>query len=648
MKSSHPEVSSSPLKPSKELPGVLPKTAGALEDALPHSQLTSPTHEVSSRQQRKGEIFKEQLTASVLHVSGSSPISNSVDRDHSGLACEYITKSVAVGADPNTEQRRSNKAKDIARTPVPAMDFSVCVPPWAKENGSVDEKREHETTKILKDIGGESVGLYKPPLSDDIDLNLRWNPFPGMSGEFELKETIEDDGSALDFIRQPDGIDVESLLWKSDGLRLFDDLDEPEDELERGYFPVTNAIQSLVMKRRLEFREGQNDLNRDKRPRLGDDTSLPRQPDSSSKTIAYSQNSPFAGLTSLKSFIDLRRGRLTSKHKEILSNEQPKKKSGENLESRTQEPILIADKENTFTPAQTQVSQSFPVFKGRRYLVISSTFLQDRHLSRQVLRHWPNAEIIERDVSQSPSPPRSHRPQPNAQNMRTAAHDQMDEADITLSPSTGLIWTNLQHILQRPLPGQFSHETIRDRIRIVSKKYERLFIAVSQDQTSPAPNTKSDRSNDSVPQLGEHDAKALSDFAAFCRNTLKDNEINVTFLSGGKSELADWIVKMMATQDNRTANLEDNTVLRSEESPGETFLRNEGANAYAAQVILLELECLREGAGGREARNVMTDDSAKFEYSSVQLFMRMPIEERIQRFEHILGGRKLLERIRVA
>jgi hypothetical protein len=68
-------------------------------------------------------------------------------------------------------------------------------------------------------------------------------------------------------------------------------------------------------------------------------------------------------------------------------------------------------------------------------------------------------------------------------------------------------------------------------------------------------------------------------------------------------------------------------------SQWEIFLRRAGVNAFAAQVILSKL---------KQQDYAVAEES---EDCGLTEFVKMTPQQRIEKFEHLLGGRKLLERL---
>lgn len=173
----------------------------------------------------------------------------------------------------------------------------------------------------------------------------------------------------------------------------------------------------------------------------------------------------------------------------------------------------------TITPPSTQ-----------RPFVVSSAFLSQRRLSRRVEQLFPTAELIERDFGPEPTSARK----PSASMYRS---DIPSEADIILSPGTGLIWTTLQRIKQRPLPGQpsTSQNSVRERIQRIHLRYERLVVLISEAaEADTEPN-----------ELDEGDCTALTELMGFAASLGEDAVVEIRYIPGGEDELAHWIVACM-------------------------------------------------------------------------------------------------------
>lgn len=204
-----------------------------------------------------------------------------------------------------------------------------------------------------------------------------------------------------------------------------------------------------------------------------------------------------------------------------------------------------------------------------------------------------------------------------------------DEADVILSPSTGLILTTLQRIKQRSLPGQKAKTAVRDRIERAAVRYERLIVLISGNRIEDSRGSKS--SSEAI-MLDERDCEAFVDFNAFCLSTQDDTQ--VIFTSGDVQNLAKWVVALMIKYGHANAQMR----LLQDETLWEIFLRRAGMNAFAAQAILARLKKPENDV------NETHSDGSAMEFG-LTAFIRMSPRERGDRFGVLLGGYRVLERV---
>ena len=252
--------------------------------------------------------------------------------------------------------------------------------------------------------------------------------------------------------------------------------------------------------------------------------------------------------------------------------------------------------------------------------VVSSRFLQDRKLAQEIETLYPAAVLIERDfqlhLQSSPHSTQAEEPELHP------AWSMDSEADLILSPSTGLVITTFQKIKQRALPGHKTNSAIREQIVKASPRYEKLIVLV----TSSCSLDQVDR----IQTIGlcKEDCEALTDFTALCTGIQEKNRVYL--VSSRTGVLAKWIVSFMVQY--RLDNL--NVNLLQEETLWEVFLRRAGLNAFAAQTI-----CAAYKNQGQDDR----DDQAGNQ--RLRAFLKMSVEARLARFEYHFGGRNLLLRV---
>ncbi|KAL8943042.1 MAG: hypothetical protein Q9216_001330 [Gyalolechia sp. 2 TL-2023] len=536
---------------------------------------------------------------------------------------------IAAKVDREIEQERLQEADTTSRVPVPIMDFAKPVPPWV-----VPSSRDAKDwmTRFMCDIKEE----YLQNLKDwEIDreterTKLSWVPFPMSLGRVELQESIEDDGSLAAFIDQPEAVDPDTLMWKLPGLRILDDLHESdEEELAYGDFPPARDMQSLVKKRNLELhseeiiddsissardrphpsnvaRNGECQSQELSRPAIDRPAPLDEQ---------TAVTSGFSAINALDQFLGVRRGELRENHKpRKVPRLQPRPTDSSNR-PQSQDPTIqnIAQKTKLVMPKPQIKIPDTP-----RYFVASTSFFSNRTLTHQIKDLYPSAEYIERDFG-------LYTPQIevtgfNSVRPRTGSDASLGEADLILSPSTGLILTSLAKIKQQSLPGQSTRSPVRERIERTAARYERLIVLV--DRTSPL----SDSSDTSATQnLDESDCEALTSLTAFLNHIPTLSESEVILVDGDVSVLATWIVSLMAKHSS-----ESSVRLLEDETQWEVFLRQAGMNAFAAQVVLAEMKAAKDNERG---------------IWGLRKFICMSPEERYRRFEGTLGGRAVLERV---
>jgi len=251
-------------------------------------------------------------------------------------------------------------------------------------------------------------------------------------------------------------------------------------------------------------------------------------------------------------------------------------------------------------------------------LVVSSAMMTNRNMLRALRSALPNAQLVERVTLEALGQYGKRISQP--------------EADLTVSPSTGLITTTLQKLKQKPLPGQTSSTGIRDHIVAVNARYERLIVLVSEACTV------SDGGDMRAKPMDDRDCEALADLTAF--SAALHTEVQVVHVAGGEHELVQWVAAAVTTHG-----IVDGSVsLLQDETTWERFLRRAGINTYAAQAILIQL---REPSAGSQSLSSSSEPNGlptKSRYG-LAAFVMMSANDRIRDFGALLGGEHVLRRV---
>ena len=638
----------SPLKGIKDPPSSPPPFRQRRKDLKVDIPLSPPHSDRPPPWKRKSVSFSEALPELIPELPPPIAKLDNTSSDDFETFIQETIKPIALDAERAIEQEQLQEADTVLRVSVPVMDFSLPVAPWkAKSHKQHSCNAEEGLKEALIEMKALHFSKHMWPMSGQAERELKWAPFPVALGKVETSESIHDDGSVEEYIVPPERVDVGTLTWKPDGLRIFDELAESdEEELEEGVFPEEKDINSLVRKRKLELEaddlvspSSEGNLNAGKARAQNKQeantsaieasivASKPMKEPVGNSTNQEDLFNNFSAMGALEDFINVRKGQMT--RRKVTSDHHFAKLS-------PLRPVDPQPPKSTFNtdlqgPSFRMVDLPSPVLSNPsspRWFIISASFLTNRRISRQVQRLYPSADFIERDFTLHQNYPQQRsqsRMKATNMNLGTMA----DEADMLLSPSTGLIWTSMQKIKQRSLPGQVNRSAIRERISRTSPRFERLFVLVSQNvNTDPSLDIVST----AVQSLNDDDSTAFAELAAFCSGL--PDEVQTFFVAGGEEDLAKWIVAMMVKHG---MNADEGIKLLQDETLWEVFLRRAGMNAFGAQAILATLKSPVQN-------RCDTVDTQETEFG-LTAFVKMSAEERFAQFETMFGGRRLLERV---
>lgn len=565
------------------------------------------------------------FAAAMFEAMGSQPVlipaSSSGGEEEIDTFFGSTIAPIATSAERSIEQEQLMEADTTWRVEVPVMDYSKPTPQWDSHYSS-----SLEVLKMLQihEIIEPKKHLWKS--SGKAERELSWVPFPATLAEVGIGD-ITDNGTTSGFLEHSDHLNSEDLVWKREGLRILDDLqDSDEEDLEEGTFPSGDDLLSLVRKRRSLIDEGSElklysnspkrlqqangsrskALDEERPSRTISPKSRLLRSDSGAQAQANSrvpEQTHAAALGALDSFICMRNGTsgpLAGASLNFFGTSQQATLQDPSSFVGPSSPQNTGAREKRSTVEKNIVlpSPTIQTQEDNRQFMMSTAFLSHRGLVHRMLELYPTADVIERDFHlQSPA-----EKSPDD----TFNHD----ADIIVSPSTGLLLTTLQKIKQRALPGRASRSEVRDRIAVTAPRYEQLMILVRYDQSHGDDTT-------------QNDCEALAEFVGFC-SSISSTEILVKLIAGDEDHLAKWITALMV--EHSRPDLHDLLVL--EETPWELFLRHAGLNAFAAQMIL----------------NVIQASNTVSIQDALSAFVGMGFDEKLARFERMLGGRRALTR----
>ena len=527
------------------------------------------------------------------------------------------------------EHEQLSEADSTMRVEVPSIGPAIPPPPWCDYMPNQFVVRHDHHNPGHQD---EFLSLVRSTLLSDerqwhenIDHELQTcESFPS-----QLLENVKDEEFVDGFLElYLAGLcfeETEIMVWKPEGLRVLD-MSESDDEeigeLELGMAQsseyAVEDMKTLLMRRQQDIQDASGPyITRDTVSAVtsgleNQDLQRTTGPNHNHQRLdsknAFMLGSTFSATTSLSRFMQAHTGAssqvksLPVRHETVTPSSTALLDTGEPPTA----PNVLLDTKPLPIP-----KRSNEAIGSQRQFVVSLTLLAHRTLFRQIEHQYPTAEWIERDFH--PSAPASD----------TA------EADLILSPSRGLLFSTLQQIKQKPLPGQVDHAGIRGRIASLVNRYEGIIVLVSEGRSISPTNAADKEMTDA---LDERDCAAINSLIAFA--TQLDASVQVFYVPGGEATLATWTVSCMKRWGIDNADVR----LTPDETYWELFLRGTGMNAFAAQTVLAMLKNQsRDAKGSREP--------AGSNMFGLPAFIRMSYEERKLRFLEILGGEKLLKRV---
>jgi hypothetical protein len=561
------------------------------------------------------------------------------------------------------------------RVRVPQLEPVRPQPPWGSyENSRADRTTSQTRPKTLRHLNKEFLkDTRKWSGVSKLERILLWAPFPHHLGKVDLHEQFDGDvslGELLDDMRLDDGtgdIDIQPMVVRHLRCHERDDGDEIEpavfedDDLDGDIEEEERQVPEYAPTVTLGIDQ---DLLSSKRQKgLDPDTNYVHQPVSVPPAMSVTATSRTSAATA-----NLMQGDGLA-HFMQLRGKAPRisKLGGEELAVSTVLPSALPAPKSNLAPAAVMVAQmdnrqeqapgpapiSIPIPEINRLsthhkipIAVSSAFMAGNlRLMRLLQTALPNIDICERDPALTLLQNNSSR---------------TEEADLTISPSTGVILTTLQKLKQKPLPGQQPSLTgsLRARIASTAPRYERLIILVketssntSQPENPTAPAVSTTLTN----PLDNLDCTALSDLTAWTVTALSPGpEIQILYIPGGDFEAANWLAAAVSHNyhqgglgaaidtavgaDHNFHDDDDEFCLMRDETMWERWLRAAGLNAFAAQVVLRGLRMKNLCPAGSAEGSV----SPRF---GLQAFVAMSLEEWVETFGGLLGCERVLRSV---
>lgn len=570
-------------------------------------------------------LFQEAKVEAPVVFTSSDTLSetNALTDIHLPLTCDYgenVSKSLQETghfedafmtlledrhyyANQLVNQESFHPTDSLCRAPAPLLDFDIPPPEWALRHFTA----KTHFTFLRKSIPRcfDILPISRDPSSES---SLRWAVFPlekmrpimvdevSVPGDIIAKYLSLDSTSllsSLDFVSIKPSLDVLCIQQDEEIESVFlsnDEADEAPPASTR-HHESPNWINS-EQGNKTSISEDSHEVNRPTRRKLDDDRArlLPKSYDTSATSILLHNFMELRGMKRPRLSTEAAAiGQCTGTLPSIPCNEASATNDCETLPLQMTEEMPPAPIPNIEIPPE------------------KASFIISVDLARPILRRlenmWAPEKLIDVDFSRH----NTTACLPGVTQPKKTVSPLSFEADISLSPGTGIIITNILKVRQRSLPGSQSQTPLRERVQKVSQRYETLIILVSESQPS----------GEFMGTMAPSDTAAYAEFLSFA--VALDGDVDVHFIPGATETMASWVLAFMCQYSSRSEAL--SRFLSSEETPWEIFLRRAGMNIIAAKVLS---KTLFEQGGA----------------SGLALFLNMPVPERVARFGPLLGGEK--------
>lgn len=513
------------------------------------------------------------------------------------------------------EQEQLQRVDAVARVPIPVMDFSVPKPGW-------DQPHMNERG-ILKWVQAGKEELYKPPewhVHKADESKLIWKPL-GARIPLVLEEENMDDGERLEdtFTTLPTDmepfISVDFINRASHFTVLQNDAEEEEIETLLAHSKPRKDLMEIVRKRS----HGNGEGIAQKKPRHITDGPSPGQSIQSGSLSLLPGDSPGTSGKLLANFMEIHAPKkkwsqskyfasqenepadVTVREKGDASIESPKWSRGQ----RSGDLVISNTLSRTKAPCPVTALPSTP-------LTVFISIKIPRRLIRTLEGLVPELNIVERDYDAYNTS--IWRPGSVARSVVVPLL--ANDADIMVSPSTGIIVTNMIKVRQRPRAGT-NKGMVQTRIEKASLRHGQLVVLVGGEGGS----------EDDLLQMSQSDSAAFTELQGFA--TGLDCDVQVYYIGGGDSTLARWVAFCIGKYGTTDHGLQTN--LLEVETLWELFLRRAGFNVYAAQAVVSQLKPL-------------DGETSQPEKHGLGAFVKMTRAERLYRFGQLVSPR-VLERV---
>ncbi|KAI1322293.1 hypothetical protein F5Y16DRAFT_416125 [Xylariaceae sp. FL0255] len=561
------------------------------------------------------------MDSALDNAAATEPDTQVGNGDHD-LHFQQILEHSSKLLEKTTEQQSISVADAVARIKVPITDFSVPKPEWQRHPLKISAQLSylHDSLEI------SNVPLWRR--NQKADAKLRWVPFlKRIDIQSLVEESLEAGRDLPAILAIPDAKSIvtsASYVWKRPGILILSEIDDEQEDLEDRTAGNTDILLSLAKRRRRD--SGLEDAYTDTSPgstsnyklvrpfRSGSSQDAAAQNQTSSANLIADSDSEMTVSALLSTFMDIREAKRrkqdsssffpASLQPDVSAQQKPDSKcvSRPTRASEMRAPALAPCPEFHVPDTPMKIIKGLSISRG---------------LFSCLEKLYPSIEFIERDFDRwkivSPS-------QASARNL-PALSPIGTEADLIVSPVTGIVIITLLQIMQRQILERKGELTSHERVKQVSQRYERLIILVSEG------NRKDETVRDMVPS----EITSYAEFVGFVSHL--NTQGHVYYIGGGEMTLAKWVGFFSTRYASEVQNFQESVI--QDESHWEVFLRRAGLNAYAAQGVLAYV---------KDPGDLSQGEGHWAEYGLAR-FVRMTPAERMRAFRTLMGGERVLDRV---
>ncbi|QSS50791.1 hypothetical protein I7I53_05936 [Histoplasma capsulatum var. duboisii H88] len=665
----------------------LPIVQNITQDLKIETPITPPI----STKKRAAESNEDILNAMArTRVFSEIASHDAVDIESISIPEDDLEEVVSAAKRIAEDELNSDRIRSInptIRCNVPCLRSPIKSPPWPVVAGQSKTELKRLCRSFISEIKQKDLAGIRYAMGEDHKKDLKWQPFLLEVRRLEVKENLDPEDAVGEFLRgigrRLDSSENEEQM--STPVYPYDfrlsTLEDNEELMPRELYEKVGLVSSLQGKARAHYgddkaKDGGSGYSHTEQKFKGIDnkTGSLKATDiglnvkfAEATLVGSGLSSLFSPLDSLSNFMEVRGRRPTDSHSDsfphiahpaphhstVLAQDNPRPKTGTQVPQQITlpnvKPILVplVDPPNTARPQDPLT-----------FVLTSSLLRTHRSVIHSLESLSPACNLIFRDYSSLPKRYASgtwaesfhqHRLMPRTQEHQDGPQNiEIQEADISLSPTAGVLLTTTQEITQKYLPGhqpngqgiaQELNYPVRRRISEICLLYEEVYVFIC----NPIVTLNKDRLTRPYVEMEMNDrtVKAIESLKTFCESLNHFSTINAFPVVNDASIITDWLVSLASKHYTMTPWSASNIVhelgkpakirFPEDTSPSENFLRQCGLNSFAAQMVLLHPYNDADDdnglhySGGHSIQATKNPKDALFRFASMNPFERKRI-----------------------